>query len=147
MVLTESFECVFCQILAGERDPGIIAYMDESVAVFPSRDQRPRNLGHMLVVTRQHFGTLHEMPPGLDGDVMACVRRTALAVRRSFETSGTTITQNIGPPGQDVFHAHFHEIPRYRDDDNLSTSYQVIDLATRIDQARRLARSFAEIPG
>ena len=120
--------------------------MDESVAVLPSHDQRPENLGHMLVVTRQHFETLHEMPPGLDGAVMACLRRTALAVRRTFDASGTTIVQNIGPPGQDVFHTHFHVITRYGDDDNLSSRYQVIDLATRLDQARNLARSFAENP-
>jgi hypothetical protein len=42
---------------------GVVAYMDESVAVLPSRDQRPKTLGHMLVVTRLHFETLHEMPP------------------------------------------------------------------------------------
>ena len=127
MVPTALSECVFCQILAGERDEGVIAYMDESVAVLPSRDQRPRNLGHMLVVTRQHFETLHEMPSDLDGDVMACLRRTALAVRRTFDSSGTTITQNIGLPGQDVFHTHFHVIPRYGDDDNLSSPYEVIN--------------------
>ncbi len=99
----------------------------------------------MLVVTRQHFETFHEITPGLDGDVMACLRRTALAVKQAFGSSGTTITQNIGPPGQDVFHTHFHVIPRYEDDDDLSSRYQVINLATRLDQARDIARSFAEI--
>jgi diadenosine tetraphosphate (Ap4A) HIT family hydrolase len=83
------------------------------------------------------------MPRSLDNDAMACLRRTALAVQRTFGCSGTTITQNIGPPGQDVFHTHFHVIPRHLDDDNLSSPYQAIELATRIEQAGSIARSLA----
>lgn len=137
-------QCVFCQILAGDRDEGVIAYQDEWVALLPSRHQRPTNLGHVLLVTRAHLRNLYEIPPALDGAVLGSLRRAAQAVERAFAASGTTIKQNNGPPGQDVFHVHFHLIPRFLGDDDLVAEYEVIDLATRIDQARRLARQYAD---
>lgn len=136
-------DCVLCQVIAGQRDQGVIAYQDDFVVVLPSRDQQPKNLGHMLVLTRQHYANLYDMPATLDQHVMACLRRTALAVQNTFSSSGTTIKQNNGPPGQDVFHTHFHVIPRYPNDDDLSSAYHLVDLATRKDQARRVTVSLA----
>jgi diadenosine tetraphosphate (Ap4A) HIT family hydrolase len=136
-------DCVFCEIVGGTRDRGVIAYEDEYVAVLPSRDQRPTNLGHMLLVTQDHFQNLYEMPSALDGHVMEWLRRAALTVGQAFGASGTSIRQNNGPPGQDVFHVHFHLIPRFPDDRASSAAYETIDLATRIDQAHAFARQLA----
>ena len=49
---------MFCEIVRGNGPDGTIAYQDETVCVFPSRDQRPTNLGHMLVVTCDHYRNL-----------------------------------------------------------------------------------------
>jgi diadenosine tetraphosphate (Ap4A) HIT family hydrolase len=132
--------CVFCEIVRGEGPKGIVAYQDGTVTVFASRDQRPTNLGHMLVVTNEHHRDLIELPPSLDNDVMACLRRISMAVQESFGASGTTIRQNNGPPGQDVFHVHFHVVPRHSSDEEHAVRYQVVDLATRIAQAQAVKR-------
>ncbi len=131
--------CVFCEIVCEQRDQGVIAYQGEEVVVFPSRDQRPMNQGHMLVVTRRHFRNLYDVPPELDAELLGCARRTAQAVQQLFHASGTTIKQNNESPGQDVFHAHVHVMPRHFNDGDLSAPYQTVDLATRVEQAQRLA--------
>ena len=130
--------CVFCEVASEHRDQGVIAYQEE-VVVFPSRDQRPMNHGHMLVVTRRHFRNLYDLPPALDAGLLGCARRTAQAVQQAFQAAGTTIRQNNEPPGQDVFHVHVHVIPRHLNDGDLSAPYETVDLATRVEQAQRLA--------
>ncbi|MGQ0434524.1 MAG: HIT family protein [Microthrixaceae bacterium] len=131
--------CVFCEISRGERDPDVVAYQDEHVMVVPSLHQRPTNRGHMLVLTRDHFRNLYDVPPDLDARIWACVRRVADAIQDAFFASGTTIRQNNDPPGQDVFHFHVHVIPRYTDDDGLSGQSEVMALDDRLDQARRVS--------
>jgi diadenosine tetraphosphate (Ap4A) HIT family hydrolase len=95
--------CEFCETVRGEGPERIVAYQDATMAVFAARDQRPMNLGHMLVVTCKHYRNLHDLPPSLYGEVMACLRRTSEAVRLAFAATGTTIKQNNEPPGQDIF--------------------------------------------
>jgi histidine triad (HIT) family protein len=130
--------CVFCQIAAGNRPDGVVAYEDDVVCVFASRDQRPRNHGHMLVITRDHHRNLYDLPPSLDAPLMARVRLVAGAVQRAFGATGTSIQQNNEPPGQYVFHLHFHVIPHHGDTGQggvPSGPYQVVDLDIRVAQA------------
>ncbi len=138
---------MFCQIVAGQRDVGVIAYEDDDVVVFASRHQRVTNEGHMLLVTRRHFRNLYDLPAELDTAVLGGVRRTARAVERAFRASGTTIRQNNDPPGQDVFHVHFHVIPRHVDDANLAAPYRVLGLTSRMEQARTLAAAIERLDG
>jgi diadenosine tetraphosphate (Ap4A) HIT family hydrolase len=41
---------------------------------------RPKNKGHMLIVTRLHFRNLYDLPTALDAQLLGCARRTAQAV-------------------------------------------------------------------
>jgi histidine triad (HIT) family protein len=90
------------------------------------------------------------MPASLDSTVLACPRRTAVAVavavERAFAAMGTTINQNNGSPGQTLFHVHFHVTPRYSEDGELSAPYDVVDLAVRVAQARAVASVLANDP-
>jgi diadenosine tetraphosphate (Ap4A) HIT family hydrolase len=54
MTLDPPASCVFCRIVAGKLTPGVVAFRDSQTAVFPSRDQQPRNRGHLLVVPVRH---------------------------------------------------------------------------------------------
>lgn len=135
--------CPFCEVIAGRRDRGVLIMDVEHVAAFPAKDQRPTNVGHTLVVPRGHFRNLYDLEPLLYSPLLAAVRRIALAVERCFHASGTSIRLNNGPPGQDVFHAHFHVIPRYRDDANLSAPEATMLLEERIRQARSILACLA----
>lgn len=136
--------CPFCDIASGDVPENIMCYEDEFCCAFPSKGQRPSNRGHMLVITREHYRNLHELPEALYGPVLSVVRRVSQAVQQAFGASGTTVRQNNGPPGQDVFHLHFHVIPRFDGDMDPgglpAAPYQEVDLATRVEQAESVRR-------
>ena len=136
--------CVFCRILAGELTPGVVAFRDSQTAVFPSRDQQPRNRGHMLVVPVRHVAQIHEVDADLAGPLMTTLARVSAAVKTVCGADGISIRQNNGTHGgQDVFHLHFHVIPRFAGDGftGLDRSLGMLDLSVeeRIEQARKLS--------
>lgn len=108
-------DCQFCDIAAGEA-PATRLYEDESVVVF--LDIAPVTDGHTLVVPKNHYETLTDMPPETAGDLFERVRVVAGAVEAAFDPDGLNIVQANGEAaGQEVFHAHVHVLPRYENDD------------------------------
>ncbi len=89
-------------------------------------------------MTCAHYRNRYDLPAALYGAVMASLCRTALAVQQVFQATGSTIRQNNEPPGHDVFHVHFHAIPRHMSDNSLAAGYQPADLVTRVAQARAM---------
>ena len=145
---TAEEECVFCRILRGELTPDAIAFRDAQTAVIPSLHQQPRNEGHMLVLPIQHVAQLDQIDGALAGPLMTTLARVAGAVKTAFSADGISIRQNNGPHGgQDVFHVHFHVIPRFADDGfiGLGRQYGTIELPLdeRVEQATRVAAALA----
>ncbi len=106
-------DCVFCQIVAGEADASI-AYQDDSTLAF--MDLRQFHAGHALVVPRRHVRDIYGLDEETGGSLMAAISRVAEGVREAFKPHGMTIWQSNGAPWQEVFHLHFHVLPRWRDD-------------------------------
>jgi histidine triad (HIT) family protein len=136
--------CVFCRILQGELTPRVVAFRDRETAVFPSRHQWPRNRGHMLVVPVRHVARIYEVDDGLAGPLMRTLARTATAVKAACAADGVSIRQHNDPHGgQDVFHVHFHVIPRFAGDGfaglERSPGATEVPLAERLEQARTVA--------
>jgi histidine triad (HIT) family protein len=145
--------CVFCSILEGELTPGVIAYQDSETAVFPSKGQRPQNRGHMLVVPVAHIPYIYNVDRDLGGSLMATVRLVAKAVKKLSSADGITIRQNNEQHGgQDVFHVHFHVIPRFANDgfdhgeDRFPFGGVEIPYEERIDQANLLRNELSVDP-
>jgi histidine triad (HIT) family protein len=135
---------VFCRILAGEPTPGVLAFRDSQTAVFPSRGQQPRNRGHMLVVPIRHVAHISEVDGDLAGPLMTTLARVAAAVRTVCSADGVSIRQNNGRhAGQDVFHVHFHVVPRFAGDGftGLDRALGMVEVSVeeRIEQASKLA--------
>jgi len=124
---------------------GVIAYEDDYLVAFPAIDQRAKNRGHLLVVTRRHFSNLYDVPSELQEPLLRGVQRVAVAVEHAFQASGTSIRQNNGPPGQDVFHVHFHVIPRHGGDEDLRTPSERVAVEERREQARRVRDEMADL--
>src|SRR3990170_6159228 len=104
--------CIFCKIVR-KQAPASFVYEDESVMAF--LDIRPLNLGHTLVIPKEHYETIYEIPDELIGRIHKIVKRTALAMKRATEADGiTVIQQNERAAGQEIFHLHVHVVPRYR---------------------------------
>ena len=136
--------CPFCRILRGELTPGVVAFRDRETAVFPSRHQLPRNRGHMLVVPVRHVARIYEVDRDVAGPLMTTVARVAAAVKAMCAADGVSIRQNNDRHGgQDVFHVHFHVVPRFAGDDyaglDRGPGRIELSLEERIAQARALA--------
>ena len=109
--------CPFCAIASGALTPEVVAYRDQNTAVFPAKHQQPRNRGHMLVVPVIHIAQIYDIDGVLAGPLMTTVARVAKALKKACSADGVSVRQNNETHGgQDVFHVHFHVIPRFAAD-------------------------------
>jgi histidine triad (HIT) family protein len=141
---------VFCRILDGELTPGVLAFRDSQTAVFPSRSQQPRNRGHMVVVPVRHVEHIYEVDGDLAGPLMTTLARVSAAVRTVCSADGVSVRQNNGRHGgQDVFHVHFHVVPRFAGDGftGLDRAIGMVDVSVeeRIEQARQLSAELSRL--
>lgn len=102
--------CIFCELIHGGGEVSI-CYEDSQALAF--MDIQPVNAGHVLVVPRQHYESLVDMPPELISHLFEVATQLAPIVRRLAGADGLNIIVNSGASaGQDVFHYHVHVIPR-----------------------------------
>ena len=98
-------DCIFCRIGAGEVPVGAV-YEDSEFIAFT--DMNPQAPVHVLLIPRQHFGTLMDVTDtGLLGRAMAALQRTARTL--GLEDEGFRTVLNTGDNGgQTVHHVHWH---------------------------------------
>lgn len=107
---TSRSDCIFCKIAAGQI-PSAKVYEDEHCLAFI--DINPLAEGHTLLIPKEHFETIYQMPPDTAAAVTKALPRLARAVRQAVDAEGLNILQNNGLcSGQVVMHVHFHLIPR-----------------------------------
>lgn len=107
-------KCIFCKIIKGEI-PCNKVYEDENNFVF--LDVNPINPGHTLLIPKEHYENIHEMPDELLEKTMPVVKKIADAIKSAVGATGINIGQNNGASaGQAVFHYHMHIIPRFEND-------------------------------
>ena len=108
--------CIFCKISGGEI-PSKTLYEDEEFRVI--LDISPATKGHALILPKEHYANLYEMPEDVAARVMKLAKRLAGHMTEALQCDGFNIMQNNGEAaGQTVFHFHMHLIPRYVGDGN-----------------------------
>ena len=109
-----SESCSFCNIVL-RKDQASIIYEDDCVLAF--MDLHPANVGHTLVVPREHWETIYDIPEKVLADLFAVVKRVSVAVKKAVSAEGISILQfNERAAGQSVKHFHVHVVPRFRGD-------------------------------
>jgi len=113
--------CVFCEIVA-KKIPASVVFEDDDLIVF--MDNFPINRGHVLIASKAHFPNIHETPEALLIKMMFLVFKIEKALWSSdLKCQGTNILHSHGDAaGQDVFHLHFHVLPRFKND-NFDIAY------------------------
>ena len=107
-------DCIFCAIVAGET-PAIKVYEDAHVLAF--MDIAPANPGHTLVIPKQHYRNIFDMPAEIGGKIMETAVLIANAIRTALAPDGLNLFQsNEAAAFQTVFHFHLHLIPRWEGD-------------------------------
>ncbi|MDH5676830.1 MAG: HIT domain-containing protein [Myxococcales bacterium] len=104
---------MFCQFLAGEAEASFNARGDHAVAIM---DIGQINPGRVLVMPRRHAVQLDDLTEDEAANVFRLVHRLAQALPKSgLRCEGYRVSQvNGAAAGQEVFHVHFHLVPRFR---------------------------------
>jgi histidine triad (HIT) family protein len=106
--MTAEPNCRFCQIIAGD-EPGHVVFEDERTLAF--LDNRPLFPGHSLLVPRDHYETLGDLPDELVGPLFENARLLSVAVPKAMKKPGSFVAMN-NVVSQSVPHLHVHVVPR-----------------------------------
>ena len=102
--------CIFCKIIRGESKSWKVF---ENERVYAFLDIHPVNEYHTLVISKCHYENMFDIPEKELFEVMAVVRKLVLLYRSKLGIQNVQIVNSSGPEAQqDVFHLHFHIVPR-----------------------------------
>ena len=101
-------DCRFCQIVAGDESAHLVFEDEVSLGFL---DNRPLFPGHTLLVPRDHYETLADLPDDLVGTLFGNARRLAVAVPKAMNKPGAFVALN-NVVSQSVPHLHVHVVPR-----------------------------------
>jgi len=104
--------CRFCGVVAGS-EPGHVVLDEPDVVAF--LDHRPVFKGHVLVIPREHFVTLPDLPDALLEPLFGAVARCCRAMVDGLDADGSWVAEN-NVVSQAVPHLHVHVVPRRRKD-------------------------------
>ncbi len=107
-------KCVFCSIAAGQI-PSKVVYQDD--AVTSVLDINPASKGHTLVIPKQHFNSIYEIPQNQFLQIMAVADAVGYSILLAQAPKNVDMlyTQEI-VKGNVTPHALIHLIPRYDED-------------------------------
>ena len=106
--------CVFCRIVAGELPATVVAEGRKVIAIL---DINPVNKGHTLVISKEHYTDITEVPKEVLCEAVTVAKEIAKNMKEKLGADGVNLFQTNGKAaGQEVFHFHLHVIPRYRKD-------------------------------
>ncbi|MCP4818051.1 MAG: HIT family protein [Shimia sp.] len=102
---------IFAKILRGEI-PCEKLYEDENNLVF--MDIMPRADGHCLVIPKTPCRNMLDASPEQLTACLVTAQKMGHAVMQAFGAEGVTVQQfNEAAGGQEVFHLHYHVLPRH----------------------------------
>lgn len=104
--------CIFCKIINRELDSYII-YEDDDIISFLDID--PINEGHILIIPKNHYLDLEELPDSIIYKITLLSKKILIALKKIYNLDGYSIMQN-GGQFNDIGHYHVHIFPRYIDD-------------------------------
>ena len=107
-------QCIFCQIIEGKVQSKKI-YEDEHV--FAVLDINPANPGHMLIMPREHYSIMPQIPEEEIEHLFLVVKSLSNSCLRALEVQGSNIIAANGvAAGQRAQHFMIHLIPRKEED-------------------------------
>ncbi len=139
-------DCIFCRIVAGEAEASVA---DEDEVTMAFMDLRQFHPGHTLIVPKQHIADIFALDDATGAALMTTVARVSRAVRKTFRPDGINVWQSNGAPWQEVFHIHFHVLPRWKGDGLLRftpPSRNRPDRAELDEQAKRIRAAMEMTP-
>ncbi len=114
--MSEQGSCIFCQIVAGDAPSWRVYETEHTLAFFPIH---PANEYHTLVIPKRHYVNIFDTPADELTHVMATIKHIVDLYQSKLGIDNVQIINSSGSDAQqDVFHLHFHIVPRHRGDGN-----------------------------
>ena len=104
--------CIFCKI-ANKKIESNIVYESNNIIAFLDID--PINEGHILIVPKEHYLDIEELPADILNEIMELSQRIVKALKETYKPDGYSIMQN-GGKFNEIGHFHLHIFPRYQND-------------------------------
>ena len=105
-------DCIFCKIASKEIPAKILVETESSLGFL---DVFPLAKGHVLVIPKNHYEKIQDLPTEINIDVFTTVHSVISKV--DSLTGATLIAIHNGKEsGQEIPHMHVHLIPRNKDD-------------------------------
>lgn len=106
--------CIFCHMVQGKVAAKKV-YEDESV--IGVLDINPANPGHILLIPKEHYMLMPQMPDDLIGHIFKVAKQISNVVLKALDVRGTNlIVANGSAAGQKAQHFILHVIPRKEGD-------------------------------
>ncbi len=103
--------CIFCDILSGKRNSHLLYEDEHHVALL---DKYPIDVGHSLVIPKEHHERITDMDPNSVGALFTIVPKIANAILKATGADAFSLGQNNGRAAKQIIpHVHVHIIPRY----------------------------------
>ena len=110
-------QCIFCQIIAGKVQSRKVYEDDKVMAIL---DINPANPGHALLLTKEHYSIMPQVPDDEIAHVFMAAKSLSNSMLRSVDAQGTNIVVANGvAAGQRAQHFMVHIIPR-KDNDGVN---------------------------
>lgn len=108
-------DCIFCQILEGNI-PSSVVYKDDLCTAF--LDIQPVNDGHVLIIPNKHVESIADLDDETTARMFIVAKRINRALSKTrLKCEGINYFLADGEAAfQEVFHAHLHCFPRYKED-------------------------------
>ena len=135
--MTFDESCIFCKIVRRQA-PASIVYEDDAVMAF--LDIRPLNKAHTLVIPKNHYVDIFDIPEDQLSKIHSVTKQISEAVKKATNSDGISIIQQNGKAaGQDIFHIHVHVVPRFEGQKLPSFSnLQEVERAKLDDMAKKI---------
>ncbi|TMB99351.1 MAG: HIT family protein [Chloroflexi bacterium] len=109
-----SESCLFCRIASGELTVEKAIETEKTIGVLNTLEPFAR--GHVVFFPKQHAVTIRHLPDDYLADMLPAIMRVATALGLE---NYNILSNNGAVAGQTVFHAHFHLIPKWSEEEGL----------------------------
>jgi histidine triad (HIT) family protein len=103
-----------------------VVFRNNLVTVFIAGKWWRTNPGHVIIIPNAHVENIYDLPEEIGHAVFDLSKRVAIALKETYICDGVSTKQHNEPAGnQEVWHYHFHVIPRYVGDDHYLKGYDM----------------------
>jgi histidine triad (HIT) family protein len=136
-------KCLFCEITSGNIET---VKVFEDQAIFVMMDINPANIGHVMIIPKQHYQFIFQIPDEVLWDMVRTAKMIIPSLVNIVKAKGFNILISQGTAAQQrINHFSLNIIPRF-DDDKINLGWERKNLLNeQKDVAKKLGEIFSKV--